>query len=146
MFEGPPRERPWVSWLYVVIWSLLIYVTIPLARVIQEFVAERWGRDLFAYVVLAAIAIALIAVCYHVIRYRATSRGSYWWLLAVAAIFVGYTMKLGERNPEEAIHFIQYGVLGVLVYRALTHRLQDSSIYVAAAVICAMIGTIDELI
>jgi hypothetical protein len=64
----------------------------------------------------------------------------------VAAIFVVYTIKLGKRNPEEAIHFIQYGVLGVFVYRALTHRLQDVSVYFAATIICAMIGTIDELI
>ena len=69
MFEGPSRERPWVSWLYVVSWSLMIYGTMPLARVIQEFVAQHWGRDLFADVVLVTVAIVLIAACYHVIRH-----------------------------------------------------------------------------
>jgi hypothetical protein len=146
MFEGPPREKPWVSWLYVVIWSLTIFVTIPLARAIQQYISENWGRELFTYVVLVNIAIAFIVAIYCVIKHRTASLGSYSWLLALAAIFVGYTIKLGQRSPEEAIHFIQYGVLGVFVYRALTHRLQDVSIYFAAAIICAIIGTIDEII
>jgi hypothetical protein len=146
MFEGPPRERPWVSWLYVVSWSLFIYVTIPLALYIQRFVAERWGKWLFVYVVLAFIAVALVVSITCVIRHRATIRGRYLWLLAVAAIFSWYTLKLGQKFPAEGIHFVQYGVLSVLVYRALTHRFQDVSVYFAAVIICAMIGTIDELI
>ena len=146
MFEGPPREKPWVSWLYVVIWSLTIFVTIPLARAIQQYISENWGREIFTYVVLVNIAIAFIAAIYSAIKHRTASLGSYSWLLALAAIFVGYTIKLGQGSPEEAIHFIQYGVLGVFVYRALTHRLQDVSIYFAAAIICSIIGTIDEII
>jgi len=146
MREGPPREKQWVSWFYVMIWTLIIYVTIPLARTIQKFVNQHWSRELFTYAVLAAIIIALLAAVHHVIRHQTDSRGSYFWLLAVAAIFVGYTIELGKKSPEEAIHFVQYGVLGFWVYRALTHRLKDFSIYFAAAIICGIIGIIDEFI
>jgi hypothetical protein len=55
-------------------------------------------------------------------------------------------LDLGKRNPEESVHFILFGVLGVLVYRALTHRLKDSSIFLAGAIICGCIGMIDEFI
>jgi VanZ family protein len=96
--------------------------------------------------VLAAIGLACLAVANHVIRNRLSSIGGYFWLLAVAAIFLGYTVRLSKHNPEEAIHFIQYGILAVLVFRALTHCSSDLSIYFIAAIICGIIGTIDESI
>lgn len=146
MFENPPQEKPWVSWLYVVIWSLIIFVTIPFARSIQRFVAQSIGREWFTYVVLFAVVISLLAGIFYIIRHRPSSRGDFLWLLAVTLIFIGYTLNLGKKNPEEAFHFVQYGVLGFLVYRALAHKLQDSSVYFAAAIICGMIGNLDEII
>jgi len=146
MLQSSPQEKQWVSWLYVVLWSLIIFVTIPLARTIQAFVAQQWGRELFAYAVLSATVIALIITFVHLFRYRTPTRSGYFWLFAVAAIFIGYTLELGKSSPEEAIHFIQYGVLGILVYRALTHRIHDITIYFTAAITCGIIGTIDEAI
>ncbi|NCF37689.1 MAG: hypothetical protein GWP56_15130 [Gammaproteobacteria bacterium] len=54
-----------------------------------------------------------------------------------------YTLR---EIPEEAIHVSEYGILGLLVYRALTHRVRDFSIYLMAALVVAMIGVIDEYI
>ena len=146
MFEKPPQEKQLVSWLYVVIWSLIIFITIPFARDIQKFVTQNWGREWFTYVVISGVVISLITGTFHIIRHRPSSRVGYLWLLVVSAIFIGYTIDLGKRSPEEAFHFIQYGVLGLLVYRALTHKLQDSSVYFVAAIFCAMIGILDEFI
>jgi len=146
MFESPPREKQWLSWLYVVIWALIIFVTIPLAAAIQEFVYQQWSRDVFTYVVVATTAVAFVAATIYARRFRLASRSSYFWLAAVAAIFLGYTIALAKQSPEEAIHFIEYGVLGILVYRALTHTLHDMSIYFAAAIVCGIIGTVDEFI
>ena len=146
MFEHAPLERPWVSWLYVVLWSLVIFVTIPLARSLQQFVYKAWGRQVFTYAVIVVIVFALAVAIIYLYRKRTPFSWSYLWLLAVAIIFFGYTVKLGKKSPEEAIHFIQYGFLGILVFRALAHRLHDSSIYFAATIVCAIIGTIDEVI
>lgn len=146
MFESPPREKQWLSWLYVVAWTLIIFASIPLARAIQEYVSQQWSRDAFTYAVVVAIVSALSTAISYARRLRSISRSSYFWLTAIGAIFFGYTIELGKRAPEEAIHFVQYGVLGVLVYRALTHRLQDTSIYFAAAIIGGVIGAIDEYI
>jgi hypothetical protein len=51
-----------------------------------------------------------------------------------------------EKSPEEAIHFLQYGILGLLIYRALLHRHRNIGIYFVAAVIGGFIGTVDEAI
>jgi len=146
MFDSPPQGRQWLSWLYVVIWSLIIFVTIPLARGMQEFVTQQWSRDAFTYAVVVAIVSALAAAIFNVRRLRPTSHSSYFWLIAIGAIFFGYTIELGKQAPEEAVHFIQYGLLGILVYRALAHRLEDLSIYFAAVIVCGMIGTLDEFV
>ena len=53
------REVKWVSWLIVALWSMVIFVTIPLARAIQRFVQKAWGEEVFLYAVLIAIIAAL---------------------------------------------------------------------------------------
>ena len=47
MLDNPLDENEWQSWLYACLWSLLIFVTVPVARVIQAYVHEHWGRDIF---------------------------------------------------------------------------------------------------
>ena len=106
-----------MSWLLVVFWVLAIFATVPIARTLQALVSDRLGRSAFGYLTLAAVALATLVMA----RYLARSRqgvASYVWLALVAVIFVVSTIRLW-RVPEEAAHFVQYGLLGVLAYRAL---------------------------
>ncbi len=145
MLERPPPEKEWVSWSFVALWSLIIFVTIPLARVIQGFVAAQWGRETFTYLVIGVTLVTATVAVKYLKHIRTALTINYMWLFLVSAVFIGYTIQL-RSAPEEAIHFVQYGVLGVLSYRALSHRIQDVSIYFAAAAIGAIVGTIDEAI
>ena len=146
MLRHPPKGDPGKAWLVVIIWSLVIFATIPLARTIGELVAQQWGKEAFTYAVLVVIVVALAFAVFSVIRHGSTVAGSLFWLIAVATVFVTYTIQLGKDSPEEAIHFVQYGVLGVLVFRALAFKHHDVSIYFSAAIICGIIGTTDEII
>ncbi len=47
-----------MSWLIVALWSMVIFVTIPLARAIQRFVQKAWGEEVFLYAVLITIIAA----------------------------------------------------------------------------------------
>jgi len=145
MLTKPPREPEWRSWLWVILWSIVIYVTIPFARAIQKWVQAHAGREWFGYAVIAIVLLAAVRTIVFLVRHRVRARGSYVWLSAVAVVFVWYTIELWD-NAEEAMHFVQYGVLGLLIYRALTHRVRDVTIYFTAAVIGAIVGTIDEAI
>ncbi len=146
MIKCSPKEKPWLSWLYVAVWTLCIFSVIPMARRIQQYVYQTWGRDLFAYGVIFVTITALAVAAVYVYRNRPESLSSYFWLISVAGIIFAYTLKLGKQQPEESVHFILFGVLGVLVYRALTHQLKDTSIFLAGAIICGCIGIIDEFI
>lgn len=145
MLQGPPRGKEWASWLFAGLWSIIIFVTIPAARTLQEFVEARWGGEIFTYLVILTIIIAGVVAVTHLLRLRAASRSGYIWILVVLGIFVGYTIEL-RNYPEEAVHFVQYGLLGLLVYRALSHRIRDVSIYFSAAIISATVGILDEAI
>ena len=145
MLDRPPRESEWRSWLFVGLWTLVIYCTIPFARRIQEFVSDRWGREMFTVVVLVAVLAVGAAALARCLRDGRPGRGRRLiWLGAVAAV----TIHLAGRftSPEEALHFLEYGLLGVLAFRALAHRLDDAGIYLAAALVCAILGTFDEVI
>ena len=63
--------------------------------------------------------------------------------ISIATVFIVYTIQL-RGNPEEAVHFVQYGVLGILVYRALTHRITDYGIYFVALLLTITVGILDE--
>jgi len=141
-----PREDEATSWLWVGLWVLFIYVTISLARGIQEFIRDQGGKIIFLLATYAALVLAGLGIVWFVRTGRLVlSAGRTLVLVLIAGIFALYTWTL-RSNPEEAIHFIQYGVLGVLIFRALHHRLRDPSIYFAAAMLGIFFGVIDEMI
>lgn len=150
MFEHRPSEPEWRSWTWVILWSLSIFASIPLARSVEAWVREHLGQHAFGWfvvgVVVASAALAVIAV----VRAGARApvqrrRGSLAWLIGIALVFVVSTATLWS-NPEEAMHFVQYGGLGALLHRAFAHRLADRSIYLIAGLGGALIGCLDEAI
>jgi hypothetical protein len=125
---------------------VIIFLTIPLARPVIDVVSERLDRSIFMYVVMLVIAISLAITLGLLARNRTLGLVRLFWLLLVASIFVAYTIHLSAKSPEEAIHFVQYGVLGLLVFRALAIGHACIVTYFSAAVICGLVGAIDEVI
>jgi len=60
-------------------------------------------------------------------------------------VLVWWTLQLWE-DPAEAFHFVQYGVLGCLLFLALRPSRPDLSAHLAAALAGVLLGTVDELI
>lgn len=132
--------------LVALAWTLTIYLAIPYARTIQQWVYERAGRQAFS-VLVYGIVLAAVAMLVAMVRRDAVRlpRAGWPWLLGVAAAYAVGTHAL-RHSPEEALHLVEYGVLSWLLFRALRHRLHDPAIYVVAALLCALLGTVDELI
>jgi len=141
----PPRKALF-AWLWVALCTLSIFLVVPLARTIQKFVSARWGRAFFGYGVLAATAVAFcILIFILVFRLKVRSASNYLWLTAVAALYVHFTLQLW-RAPEEAVHFLEYGLLGFFLFRALSLTIRDESIYPTAFLIGSLIGIFDEVL
>jgi hypothetical protein len=143
MFERPPKEKEWISWTVVVLWLLLIFGLVPVARAIQALVTKVSGPEIYTFAVIAVVVLGAAVMMIHQARRARIKRSGFLWLLLVAAVYVLYTVFLRGAKIE-ALHFILYGVLGLLLYRALTHRVRDLGIYFSAAILGAIVGTLDE--
>jgi VanZ family protein len=135
-----------LSWVWVILCALAIFFTVPLARKIQNLVTNLVGRSFFGYFVLLATA-AMILILGYILYFRLNIRflSNYIWLVLISAIYVYFTLKLWA-NPEEAIHFIEYGLLGFFLFRAFRHHIDDKSIYFAAFLMGTLVGTFDEIL
>jgi hypothetical protein len=134
------------DWLPVIAWTLFIYATIPLARAVQQWVADHGARAAFTWAVYASVAIGVL-LAIHQLRRRAVPVALRQWIVlgVMAAIFGWGTWHL-RGNPEEAMHLPQYGVLSLLLYRAFSRRYGDGGAYACAALLGAFLGIFDEVI
>lgn len=147
MFERPPSGPEWRSWLWLGLGAVAVYATVPLARWIEATVVAHASRDAFLVAVLVALAGAAGTAIAAVGRGRSARPRPVRiaWLVGVAAAYAAMSFSL-RRNAEEAIHFVEYGALGILAFRALGHRSRDASIYPTAALVGATLGMVDELV
>lgn len=140
------KFKIWLAWLGVALCTLAIFFIVPLARTIQRFVSERWGRELFGYTVMACAGVAFISALYFLIfKLKIRSIASYAWLTAVVCAYVYFTLKLWQ-SPEEAVHFLEYGLLGYFLFNALRFRIKDKTIYTAAFLLGCLVGIFDEIL
>lgn len=147
------RRKPYISgrtaffrWLWVALCIAAIFLVVPLARAIRGFVSDQWGREYFGYAVFAAAAAAFAAAVYTLyFRMRIRRPARYMWLAATASAYIYFTWSLREA-PEEAIHFLEYGLLGFFLFRALSLTVRDKTIYLDGLLIGAVVGVVDEII
>jgi len=140
------KKKKFWAWFWVALCTLAIFLVVPLARTIQRFVSAHWGRSLFGYIVLVAVGIAFIAVIYVIyFRMKVKSPSRLLCLSGVAGLYVFFTLKLWQ-IPEEAVHFLEYGLLGFLLFRALSLTIRDKSVYITAFLIASLVGIFDEIL
>ncbi len=132
------------------VWSLIgcyvtfIYSTLYIMRPILNFLKATLKSYLNLSVgVMFLIILSLVLV--HIISNREHySVNQYLWFSFISCLYglVLYILEL----PEEQVHFIEYGILSALIYVALTHDINNESIYFLSAIIVFVFGTIDEVI
>lgn len=133
-------------WLWVLLCVIVIFSTIPVARVFQQYISKTIGREFFSYLVLFVTGGGLGVLLYAFIFKLNVKRVSqYLWLFFCAGLYVYFTLSLW-RIPEEAIHFIEYGLLSYFLFRALNHRIHDRTIYLTSAFFVLLAGTTDEFL
>lgn len=134
------------AWLYVSLCILAIFLFVPVARQIQNFLSAHFGRSFLGYLVILLAALALMSAYYLIwfhLKIRAFS--NYIWLILTGGLFLYLTIRRWK-VPEEAIHFLEYGLLGFLLFRALSFSIKDKSIYFSSLFIGSLVGIGDEFL
>ena len=134
-------ERRWS--MAAAAWAALVLAMVPLVRPLQRWVAANLGSATFGWAVVLAIVTTTVWL---MIRFPAATRlGVAATILATATLALAWTASLWQR-PEEAVHLVQYGVLAVLVQRALRERHPDLTAYPSAVLLTLFVGIVDEVI
>ncbi len=143
----PPHGTSAAAWLAVLAWVAFIYSAVPFARRIQAWVDRVWGRPFFLWFVLCFIVLAGGGALMLLVRHHRRIPWKRATGLTVIAVFFGWQTWQMRGVPEEALHFIQYGVLAGLVFFALGPKNRDGWAWMpAACAIVALAGTVDEVI
>lgn len=147
MNERLPQKsgwRKWGPWLPVFLCFCAILATVPLARTMQKFIYRTAGQELFTYIVVLTVVIgAVILLCLLAFRLKVRSPAQYIWILLCAALYLYYTAHL-KQHPEEAIHFLEYGLLSFFIFRALSRSVEDTTVYFSSFLLVSIAGTADE--
>lgn len=144
MFDRSPKEKEVMSWGYAVFWAGLTFVTVPYVRVSVDFVSEYLGPGFFTYAAAALVVLAAASALY-IVRQRLTL-SSCIWVMAIAGLIVYLVVGLADGSAVEAVHYVQYGTLSLLLFRAFSHRVRDYSIYVAVTITGTLVGMMDETV
>ena len=141
-----PERRTDRAAIAAAAWAALLYASIPLVRPVQQRLLGALGSGWIIAVVLIAVAVALGAAVLLLQRSRRpTTPFDLAWTAVIAAVAAAAAWHLRGR-PEEAVHLLQFGVLAVLLYRALRPTEPDVAILAAVVILGTLVGTVDEII
>lgn len=120
-----------------------IYSTLGLAGSLAEVLRER---NLLSAAVLVLMVLTVAAIVGSGLK-RRPGRREAWVALGVTAVYAMAVVRMGG-SPEERTHLFEYGIVAVLVYRALCERSQNGRRVrvpaVLALVMTVLLGWLDE--
>lgn len=132
-------------WLWSVVCTLAIYLSLYPVRPLADWLRER---NLLRLTIGLLFVTAAVAVVLWVAR-RGTGRRELTVLAAVAVVYLAVLWPI--RMPEERFHLIEYGVLGGLLYGALLERRRPGAAVgwaaapaVTATALAGLAGWLDE--
>lgn len=134
-----------IDYIAALVWTLVIYASINYTVPILRFLGSNLGGDnnlniLFAGLLFAALA----AVGWKLVRRPGFGTTRACGAAALLAVY-GYFMWSME-IPAEKIHFLEYGILAALMFRALRHHIPHPLVYAVTFAVCYVIGLSDEYI
>lgn len=138
-----PKTR---KWLAAGLFSVVIFLTLPLGPAIRDFLYDTFGKWFVIYFVGTTLAAGLVAAFIVVFRReRRFHPLRMAWLVAIGCLYWWF-LKRTFQVPIESVHFIEYGILSVLVYRALRESFDETWIFVVSSLVTYTVGMVDELI
>ena len=146
VFSSARERRLWLWTLAVV---LAIYSTLALAQVLTRALLE--SGVLGASFPLVSFLVAMSLVTATVVAHGLKARPGGVQIAVALGVTAAYLLVfLRMAGPEERSHLIEYGVVGVFIYEALTERASHGrrvpAVPVLAILATAAIGLLDEFI
>lgn len=131
-----------LHWLLIAAYVITIYSTLPLMRPALNLAYKYAGKDILSLIVNLLLVISIILVLFILLKkfYRD-------YLILCCAIFIlsaGLYLATGYDRPEERLHYIEYALLGYLLFQASCSDFRSPSLF--SIFMVALIGCGDESI
>ena len=133
------------EWLAFAAWTVVIFTLVPFANDIQGWIRRQLGGQALFYGLVVLLLVAVVSAGRWIWTHRRQRLGaSLLWIVAICGAIGGWSWFF--RDAAEPAHFVAFSILGVLAFRALSTRFRDSGVYLAAAALVAIVGTVDEIL
>ena len=140
LFTSTRERRLWL-------WSLAVVAAVYSTLGVAGSLAARLREEnLMAAAVFALMILTVATIVGSGLR-RRPGRRELWVGLGLTAVYGMAVLRMGV-GPEERTHLFEYGVVAVLIYRALRERARNGGGVRAPAllalVVTALLGWLDE--
>ena len=127
-------------WVIIAIYIFLIYSTLSITPLIWNFLYTFLEQKFLSIVVNIIFIIITLLIIYFLTK-KKKSKICFFFLLIFLFLILFLITRI--EKPAERIHFLEYGVLGVLIFKA-TGKGTKQNIF--AIILLFIIAVIDELI
>ncbi|OVE78348.1 hypothetical protein BVX98_00480, partial [bacterium F11] len=138
----PMNTKKIKYWLIAIGYVGFIYATLSNVRIPISFLRAKGLLNPFLYILFGISISGLIGYLIH-------QKNRDWWrYVLLGTTFVLYLfLSRHTPYPEEQIHLLEYGLVGVLFLRALSlHWGFGAKSYIVALIISSLAGWLDEII
>ncbi len=149
MNKGSPEKTvsstDYILWSIIVLYSGVIYATLSLVSKIRKALVEEFGLSVFNYIYGIFALVGILLLAHFLRRYRGKILLEKIGILTVFTVIYGYYLT-GMKYPVEKIHFLEYGLLGALIYWAFIRHTPTWIAISLALQVVFWIGLGDEAI
>lgn len=127
------------------LWVGLIYATLSLVPLIRKMAVERFGQGVWDWVYVLFAVIGLVIFVKAFIEFH--GKQLIYRLISIVLIGVLYSIYLIKLPYAiERIHFLEYGLAGILLYAAMAKRISTWISVLLSVIAVYFVGLGDETI
>lgn len=137
------KTRVLVDWIAVLTAYSLVLLIIPLSNILFGYLGAETvdaGLNLVINLLIAAVFFCLLV--YLIKRGKKSSFASYLWLAVFFIISIYFLAQV--QVTRDRLHFLGYGILSLLLYRALRHNIGTKMLYFWSSIFIMFFATFDE--
>lgn len=130
-------------WLIVVIYTLIMYSFLPAAYPTWNYLVKTIGKSNLLIIINVIFALFGILFLRYLIIKKIKSVITYLSWLIIALVYAYMIIILPY--PAERVHYLMYGLLAILVYRAFSLDIKkERDLYIWTTILVFFLGWIDE--
>ncbi|MBU1881055.1 VanZ family protein, partial [bacterium] len=144
-----PKSKPTAiifAWALLFVWVGFIFATLGTVPDWRDYLVEKYGEEIFTTITFGAGGVGLLILLV-VMIFGYKRRGiTPYFMLTVSLGFLTYVLLNWITLPVEQIHFVEYGIVGLLAFNALRHHLKGWGLVSAVIFLTFCFGMVDETV